>query len=44
MFAVGDIEEREEITYDYGSEDCPWRTQVSDGAHFIERVCVTEWK
>lgn len=28
LFAVDDIQEGEEITYDYGGEDCPWRTQV----------------
>ena len=28
LFALDDIQEGEEITYDYGSEDCPWRTQV----------------
>lgn len=28
LFAIDDIREEEEITYDYGGEDCPWRTQV----------------
>lgn len=28
LFAVNDIKEGEEITYDYGGSDCPWRTQV----------------
>ncbi|CAG5864309.1 unnamed protein product, partial [Menidia menidia] len=26
LFALNDIKEGEEITYDYGGEDCPWRT------------------
>ncbi|XP_026052249.1 histone-lysine N-methyltransferase set-1-like [Carassius auratus] len=29
LFALKDIKEGEEITYDYGGDDCPWRTQVS---------------
>lgn len=28
LFALEDIKEGEEITYDYGGEDCPWRMQV----------------
>lgn len=28
LFALNDIKEGEEISYDYGSADCPWRTQV----------------
>lgn len=28
LFALDDIKQGEEITYDYGF-DCPWRTQVS---------------
>ncbi len=28
LFALNDIKEGEEITYDYGGEDYPWRTQV----------------
>lgn len=28
LFALNDISEGEEITYDYGGGDCPWRTQV----------------
>uniref|UniRef100_A0A8D3B5C6 SET domain-containing protein n=1 Tax=Scophthalmus maximus TaxID=52904 RepID=A0A8D3B5C6_SCOMX len=27
LFALNDISEGEEITYDYGGGDCPWRTQ-----------------
>ncbi|KAI4889246.1 hypothetical protein NFI96_027659 [Prochilodus magdalenae] len=30
LFALNHIEEGEEITYDYGGEDCPWRTQSTD--------------
>ncbi|KAA8577653.1 hypothetical protein FQN60_002501, partial [Etheostoma spectabile] len=26
LFALNNIKEGEEITYDYGGEDCPWRT------------------
>nr|XP_043897462.1 uncharacterized protein LOC122779330 isoform X2 [Solea senegalensis]XP_043897463.1 uncharacterized protein LOC122779330 isoform X2 [Solea senegalensis]XP_043897464.1 uncharacterized protein LOC122779330 isoform X2 [Solea senegalensis]XP_043897465.1 uncharacterized protein LOC122779330 isoform X2 [Solea senegalensis] len=42
LFAIKDINEGEEITYDYGGDDCPWRIQASthaehepfvDGAH-----------
>lgn len=33
LFAVDDIKEEEEITYDYGSDDCPWRTQVLQESH-----------
>uniref|UniRef100_A0AAV2LLR7 SET domain-containing protein n=1 Tax=Knipowitschia caucasica TaxID=637954 RepID=A0AAV2LLR7_KNICA len=29
LFAVDDIKQGEEITYDYGGEDCPWRTQMT---------------
>ncbi|XP_067278152.1 uncharacterized protein [Pseudorasbora parva] len=29
LFALHDIKEGEEITYDYGGEDYPWRTQMS---------------
>ncbi|XP_048029612.1 N-lysine methyltransferase KMT5A-like [Megalobrama amblycephala] len=29
LFALNDIKEGEEITYDYGGEDYPWRTQMS---------------
>ncbi|XP_029918133.1 N-lysine methyltransferase KMT5A-A-like [Myripristis murdjan] len=29
LFALSDIKEGEEITCDYGGEDCPWRTQVT---------------
>ncbi|XP_052445509.1 uncharacterized protein LOC127987297 isoform X2 [Carassius gibelio] len=29
LFALKDIKEGEEITYDYGGDDCPWRTQES---------------
>ncbi|CAG5993229.1 unnamed protein product [Menidia menidia] len=29
LFALNDIKEGEEITYDYGGEDCPWRTKVT---------------
>ena len=28
LFALNDIKEGEEITYDYGGEDCQWRNQV----------------
>lgn len=28
LFALNDIKEGEEISYDYGGEDYPWRTQV----------------
>ncbi|KAL6476808.1 hypothetical protein MHYP_G00153070 [Metynnis hypsauchen] len=31
LFALNDIKEGEEITYDYGGEDCPWRTKVGEG-------------
>ncbi|XP_051932752.1 uncharacterized protein LOC127607994 [Hippocampus zosterae] len=29
LFAINDIQKGEEITYDYGGEDCPWRTQMT---------------
>ena len=29
LFALMDIKRGEEISYDYGGEDCPWRTEVS---------------
>ncbi|XP_039677045.1 uncharacterized protein LOC120571949 isoform X2 [Perca fluviatilis] len=29
LFALNNIKEGEEITYDYGGEDCPWRTQTT---------------
>ncbi|XP_016300861.1 N-lysine methyltransferase KMT5A-A-like [Sinocyclocheilus anshuiensis] len=29
LFALKDINEGEEITYDYEGDDCPWRTQKS---------------
>uniref|UniRef100_A0AAQ6AIE4 SET domain-containing protein n=1 Tax=Amphiprion ocellaris TaxID=80972 RepID=A0AAQ6AIE4_AMPOC len=29
LFALNDIKEGQEITYDYGGEDCPWRTQMT---------------
>ena len=28
LFVIKDISEGEEITYDYGGDDCPWRIQV----------------
>lgn len=28
LFALKDIKDGEEITYDYGGDDCPWRMQV----------------
>lgn len=28
LFAIKDINEGDEITYDYGGDDCPWRSQV----------------
>uniref|UniRef100_A0A671PQX2 SET domain-containing protein n=1 Tax=Sinocyclocheilus anshuiensis TaxID=1608454 RepID=A0A671PQX2_9TELE len=36
LFALKDINEGEEITYDYEGDDCPWRTQVSCTAHCIQ--------
>ncbi|XP_051502746.1 uncharacterized protein LOC127411307 isoform X2 [Myxocyprinus asiaticus] len=30
LFALNDIKEGEEITYHYGGEDYPWRTQVAE--------------
>lgn len=33
LFALNDIKAGEEITYDYGGEDYPWRTQVSCTVH-----------
>ncbi|XP_037391636.1 uncharacterized protein LOC119263482 isoform X4 [Pygocentrus nattereri] len=30
LFALNDIKEGEEVTYDYGGEDCPWRTKVGE--------------
>ncbi|KAM3618408.1 uncharacterized protein V6R79_020019 [Siganus canaliculatus] len=30
LFALNDIKEGDEITYDYGGEDCPWRTEVTN--------------
>lgn len=31
LFALNDIKEGEEITYDYGGEDYPWRTSTLQG-------------
>lgn len=36
LFALDDIQEGEEITYAYGGEDCPWRTQVCYSTHYTE--------
>lgn len=36
LFAVDDIQEGEELTYDYGGEDCPWRTQVREILKIIQ--------
>jgi len=36
LFALHDIKEGEEITYDYGGSDCPWRTQVSSSVNSEE--------
>ncbi|XP_078790071.1 uncharacterized protein LOC105358446 isoform X3 [Oryzias latipes] len=34
LFALHNIQEGEEITYDYGGNDCPWRTKSpTDGLH-----------
>lgn len=30
LFAIEDKQQGEEMTYDYGGDDCPWRMQVSD--------------
>lgn len=38
LFALNDIKEGEEITYDYGGEDYPWRTQVCCTAHTVFRI------
>ncbi|XP_041833038.1 uncharacterized protein LOC121634460 [Melanotaenia boesemani] len=32
LFALNEIKKGEEITYDYGGTDCPWRTQPSTTA------------
>ncbi|XP_016306167.1 uncharacterized protein LOC107661199 isoform X2 [Sinocyclocheilus anshuiensis] len=32
LFALNDIKEAEEITYDYGEDDYPWRTQTTSTA------------
>lgn len=40
LFAVDDIQEGEEITYNYGGEDCPWRTQVCEMVHIIQNGSV----
>ncbi|XP_073697250.1 uncharacterized protein [Garra rufa] len=34
LFALNDIKEGEEITYDYGEEDYPWRTQKTSIAAY----------
>ncbi|CAL8291717.1 unnamed protein product [Gadus morhua 'NCC'] len=31
LFALKDIKEGEEIAYNYGGEDCPWRKQIATG-------------
>nr|XP_055046620.1 uncharacterized protein LOC129432300 isoform X3 [Misgurnus anguillicaudatus] len=31
LFALTEIKEGEEITYDYGGDDCPWRSQMTAG-------------
>lgn len=36
LFALNDIKEGEEITYDYGVEDYPWRTQVCSTASCVQ--------
>lgn len=36
LFALNDIKEGEEITYGYGGEDYPWRTQVCSTAQCSE--------
>lgn len=36
LFALNDIKEGEEITYDYGGDDCPWRTQVCWTVHNVQ--------
>lgn len=40
LFAVDDIQEGEEITYDYGGKDCPWRTQVCLTVHILQNCSV----
>lgn len=35
LFALNDVKEGEEITYDYGGDDCPWRTQVCWTVHSV---------
>lgn len=36
LFAIKDIKDGEEITYDYGGDDCPWRMQVClMAAHYL---------
>ncbi|KAF0027019.1 hypothetical protein F2P81_019760 [Scophthalmus maximus] len=35
LFALNDISEGEEITYDYGGGDCPWRTQMTISAAHV---------
>ncbi|CAK6966436.1 unnamed protein product [Scomber scombrus] len=32
LLALNDIKDGEEITYDYGGEDCPWRTEMTSTA------------
>ncbi|CAL8377415.1 unnamed protein product, partial [Gadus morhua 'NCC'] len=38
LFAIKDINEGDEITYDYGGDDCPWRSQASTHAKHDPRV------
>lgn len=40
LFALGDIQEGSEITYDYGDGDCTWRTQVCYTVHIIQNCSV----
>lgn len=40
LFAVTDIKEGDEITYDYGGTDWPWRTKVCKVSDSVQLCCL----
>ncbi len=39
LFALKDIKEGEEIAYDYGGDDCPWRTLYASDLSLVFPCC-----